>query len=311
MKRLFGGILAVTISLAPFGLFAGTAHATTSGITIAPSQMDIALKQGETLTREIKVTNNTTYSQALTVAPIDFGGLDDSGGLIYLGQNETNRKYGLATWMTVDQSLVQLYAGQSTVVTVTIKDQTNLSPGAHYGGILFTKESAPATPQAQVPLRQSVASIIFLNKLGDNQTGLELTKVDYNNQILQNSRLALTFHNTGNIFEVPRGLVQIFDLRGREVYRGAINESSLKVFPGASRSYKVNLQKTVKALWPGRYKIVVNYRYDGQDQFTTQKAYFIYANPVLWFFLITIFLAIIAISVIGLTKLLKNPKNGR
>ncbi len=280
-KRLASLGLALAILLTSSGV-ALADQPTTPGITIYPSQVDLVLRDGQQLTQEITIRNSTPSAQELTATAIDFGGLSDSGGLIFLGKNEINSKYGLANWIKLGATSIQLAPGETTTLKATIVDRADLSPGAHYGAIVVTKGSVPVSSDAQVPLRQSLVSLVFLNKDGATKESVELSNVRRTSASWMSPRFDLEFKNTGNTFIVPRGVAQILDPSGRELFRGAVNESSLRMLPGSSRHFPLELIRTGTSILPGRYSLRIQYRFDGQDEFANYSQMFWYWPPLFW-----------------------------
>jgi hypothetical protein len=70
---------------------------------------------------------------------------------------------------------------------------------------------------------------------------------------------------------VPPGVVAVLDPAGREVAHGVINDGSSIVLPGAIRQLPVALTQEAGVLLPGRYNLVVTWRYDGHDGFTRSE----------------------------------------
>lgn len=58
------------------------------------------------------------------------------------------------------------------------------------------------------------------------------------------------------------------------VSKGVINEDSNIILPGLYRRYDVSLKKISRSGLLGKYKMDVNYRFDGYDQFRTYQTSF-------------------------------------
>ena len=241
--------------------------------TVDPSQLDLQLKADAAgLDWPLKVTNNDTTPQAFTLSTVDFTASDQYGTLNFLDASSTDlqRKFGLANWLTFDQNQIVVPGGQTVNVNVHVRNDDKLSPGAHYAAILVTRGTAAALP-GESPLRAVVGSLVFLMKDGEVHPGLNLTKFDQASDWWNKPQVKLTFENTGNSFIIPRGYLTVTDPRGQEVLRGLINENSDRILPGASREFPVNLESTGSSWLPGRYKLTVSYRYDGQDTYQTKE----------------------------------------
>src|SRR5690606_14546602 len=80
--------------------------------------------------------------------------------------------------------------------------------------------------------------------------------------------------NSGNTHVVPRGSVELVDPLGNQIAHGVINNQSSIVLPDSSRQLSADLSETGLPLWPGKYTLVLAYRYDGQEEIVkTQQEY--------------------------------------
>jgi hypothetical protein len=221
---------------------------------------------------EFRVTNNENTVQTIDITTADFNTLDESGGLVFVGTNPTalQKKYGLANWLRVPSSTVTLQPKQSTTFTANIVNQPDLAPGGHYGALLLNLSSGPnaASSQNKVALHPIASSLLFVSKTGGDTHKLKLMDVYSNHNIFKlPSSVTLRFYNSGNTHLVPRGTVEVTDPSGKVISKGIINENSNIVLPETYRKYTVPLNKTASSFIPGNYKIIVNFRFDGYDQF--------------------------------------------
>jgi len=244
------------------------------GFSITPFFQDITLAAEQSRSSfSVEIANNTQNTALFKLFILDFGALDESGGVALFGaeQNLTN-KYGLAAWAELDRSELLLQSGEKQTIQVTVQNTKELSPGGHYAAIVAKIESGKKesiNESAEIALNPSFTSLMFLRKLGGELHGLELKDQEIVKNIFQRPlAIKLRFQNTGNVHEVPRGLVRVTDMFGREVARGIINLESALILPETARIFPITLRDTSWAIFPGRYKVAVEYRYDGKDDFT-------------------------------------------
>lgn len=219
------------------------------------------------------LTNRTGTDATFRLSAVDFGSLDESGGVAFLGQGDENgNRYGLASWIALENERVTVPAGQAEEITVIIRNRESLSPGGHYGAILFhVEERNGGTDESpSVSVNSSFASLIFAKK-----TGGETYDLSYKGDVgLQgdplgiSARISLRFQNGGNTHLIPRGRVVVTDFIGRVVRTGVINGESARILPESFRVYGVSLKPVAPAFVPGPYTISVEYRYDGKDEMT-------------------------------------------
>lgn len=282
------------------------------GFSIAPFFQEITLEKNQVETKfNLELSNNTDFPAVFKLSVLDFGALDESGGVAFLSSAEkkVTNKYSLASWISLEKDALALNPREKQEIAVTVLNKESLSPGGHYAAIVLKMESENGDAEdkfTQVALNPSFASLIFARKLGGEVYGLALNKKEVEKNLFSlPSIVNLRFQNTGNVHVVPRGIVSLVDYFGREVLRGVINQESSSILPETFRLFPVSLKKMALGFLPGRYKILVQYRFDGQTDLITesQTINFIPGLDVL----------IIAISVIALIGVVvyKKQKNKR
>lgn len=284
MRRLVLALAAVS-ALWPLGLLAAAGPA---AATITPAYQEIDVSQAAPQQSfSFKLTNRSSYAQRYDLSAVDFGTLDETGGVAFLGDNTSNfeQKYGLASWLVLEKTVVYADPGQTQTLEVTVQNRESLAPGGHYGAILVkaSPQNAPAGGD-KVELQAVLSSLILVKKEGGLRYDLRLDRENDNANVLRlPSVINLRFQNSGNVHAVPRGLVRLIDPRGREVARGIINTDSSFVLPESFRRLQVTMQPLTRAWLPGRYRLAVQYRYDGGTQVTTwERSLWLLPGSLVW-----------------------------
>ncbi len=254
------------------------------GITVSPAFTQMKITQTETEhPLQFKVTNNEPKEQTLKLSAADFNTLDESGGLLFVGSNPSalQKKYGLANWIRLPEDTVTVPAKQTVTVNATILNQPDLAAGGHYGALMFSlpvNDSGDA--QNKIAVHPIASSLLFTTKVGGETYKLKLADVNDNHSVFKlPSSITLRFKNDGNTHLIPRGVVTLTDPRGRIVSKGIINADSGIILPETYRRYSVPFNKIVTASIPGKYKMTVNYRFDGYEQFRTYQSSQILLTP--------------------------------
>lgn len=258
-----------------------SAQTAPSGFLITPfyQNVDIAKDQAS-VSFSVKIKNNTEGPAVFRLSVLDFGTLNESGGVAFLGASD-NLKYSLASWVSLPNDTLVLKPGEEQTVTGTIENKESLSPGGHYGAVFFKIDdnsgSAADKPNDSIAFDPSLASLLFVRKTGGEIYGLNLNSTDFTRNILTlPSQIKLRFQNTGNVHVTPRGTVEILDPAGRTVVKSIINTESGLILPETFRIFPSKFMSISSAVMPGRYTMSINYRYDGQDNFTTEKEIFFF-----------------------------------
>jgi hypothetical protein len=299
--------LAITICLlfTCFFAFASTSSAVDkqqtpqkpSGITISPASAQVELPGAEAQHRlEFFITNNESKPKTINISAADFNTLGESGGLVFVGTNPTKlqRKYGLATWLTIPQTTIIVQPKQTSTITAFVLNQNDLSPGGHYGALMLSIEGSSIAAKAQnkVALQPIASSLLFVNKKGGDTHVLKLTDVYISHNPLKlPSDVTLRFKNSGNTHLIPRGVVTITSPGGKLISKGIINENSGLILPETTRRFTVPLNKISNPVRPGNYTIRVDFRFDGIDQFRS------YQSKLFWIAPIPIIIATLVIAV--------------
>lgn len=256
-----------------------------SGLTISPVYQDVSLTKDQSSAHyTVTLTNNSMVSQTFKFEVKDFGSLDESGGVAFLGDSTSNfeKAHGLAKWVTLDKDSATVPAGGQVQIGMTVSNAESLASGGHYAALEAEAQTAPTDPakNSRVGITQVLSSLLFLLKDGSAPPNLRLV-----DQTL-GGRGALSlpasanerFLDDGAVHVVPRGTVTIQDPLGRQVMRGALNEDSGIILPGSFRRYQTPLVQLASAWLPGRYTATTVYRYDGTSSTQTAQVSFWYAG---------------------------------
>lgn len=294
MRKAKGGYFGL-ILLACTMLLPGTAHA--NGLSVSPAIKNIVLEQDQSeATFEFTVANNTQETTVLRLATLDFGSLDESGGVAFIAKSSDglSTKYGLSNWLRYTKDSLVLEPGKSETMTAIVDNKESLSPGGHYGAIVVTPVVINSDgSESKVSINPSLSVLVFLNKQGGENYSLGLEEPVIPSRVWRlPEELELRFQNAGNVHVVPRGFVTILDSRGRTVAKGTINVDSAAILPETFRRFKTEIRAFEGAWLPGKYKAEVSWRYDGSDDMQKNVVEFYFLGKILYLILgiLTIFL---------------------
>lgn len=276
--------LAVTIfSLMAYAGHSTAATQTSSGITVSPAFQQVTiLPDAQQKTLFFSITNNGSVAQSLSLSVADFNALNESGGLFFVGTipSDLQKKYGLAKWVELPVKNLTVEPKQTAIVEASILNLPELEAGGHYGALMISIDSANSSNFTnKVGLHPIASSLLFVTKSGGDTHKLSLSKVVSNgNLFLLPSETTLSFSNNGNTHLTPRGIVTITDSKNNIVSKGIINEDSKIILPSNSRNYKVNLNRVSSGPSLGKYKLNVNFRFDGFDKYRTYQQSFMHIS---------------------------------
>jgi hypothetical protein len=302
MKNRIAGVLVLALIGCFFSvnkLAAQTPAQSPKGITLSPALIQTSIESTESEHQlNFQITNNKPVSQTIKISTADFNTLDESGGLVFVGTNPTNiqKKYGLAEWIRLSNTSLSLEPGQTAKVSATIINQSTLSPGGHYGALMLTLDDLNQTnAKNKISVHPIATSLLFVNKVGGDTHRLKLTNVNSSHNIFKlPSEITLRFYNDGNTHLVPRGTIVITDPRGKLVAKGIINENSNLILPETHRQFVVPIKKISSSVYPGKYKITTNFRFDGYDQIRTYQSSQFILTPIILALIIVVLISVVA-----------------
>jgi len=121
-------------------------------------------------------------------------------------------------------------------------------------------------------VKQIMATLIYVLKTGGVKQELRLNKAEYlKNPVNLPNKIEMRFENSGNVHLIPRGKVEIKNSKGNIISKGIINQMSVKIMPESFRLFEVKMEKYKSWIFPGKYTLEINYRFDGADNFVTQS----------------------------------------
>jgi hypothetical protein len=279
-----------------------SAAATTEpvGTGISPVFQNVSIGLTQPSSRyALTLSNRTDVDQPFKLSLVDFGSLNESGGVAFLGTSSSDfaQKYGLSDWMKLDREAVTVPAGSKAQIGVTVTNSPSLRPGGHYGAVLATALTAPNGPpvQSRVGVLEVLSSLLLLIKGGGAPPDLALVSQTVDHQGLHlPTKVEHRFHNAGGVHVVPRGVLEARDPLGRLVERGALNEDSGVILPQSYRRYNTSLMKLAAAWMPGRYSVQTTYRYDESSVTKTFTGAFWYFGSVYFWLAMAVVLLLVA-----------------
>ena len=281
MRRLLLVVIVYIAILTPSGVYA-------AGVTVSPAFQNIVVTQAMSGKDFIvTLTNQSTIGLNFDLSTSDFGTLDETGGVVFLGTPaaELEHRYGLVSWLTLDRNTVFIPQAGSKQIQVHVDNRPSLAPGGHYAALLATAtgDGGASLRDPKVNLHQVIASLILVRKDGGAQPGLDLVgfSPQSKNWFHLPNYVDLRFHDAGNVHVIPHGTLILSDPSGKVVSRGIINEDSVTVFPESFRKMTSKLLLVRRPWLPGLYSLTATYRYDNDASTASQVTTFWYLGNAL------------------------------
>jgi len=214
MKSLTRLAAALAITLTAGAVALPLAARAQVSLSLFPVSFRYDIPRGSSQTGVITVTNPSETPLSLAVETENFTGGD--GGTVEFAPE--GARYGLLSWISIDQSPFVLGPGQKREVSFTIAVPENAEVGGHYGTVLFRAE--PAESQAggsAIGVSGRVGSIILVSVPGNVKKGGELSRVEAPGFVQYGPlTLGATYKNTGSVHYVTKGNVTFTGIFGKK-----------------------------------------------------------------------------------------------
>jgi hypothetical protein len=232
---------------------------------VGPGRSEIAIAPGETVVREIFVTNRISDNREFKLEIEDIIGSADGSEAASL-TGETRGPYSIRDYVTVPNDTFQLRLGERARIPVTISIPPDAEPGGFYGSVLVSTvriEENGVSDGPRSPVIARIGSLFFITVAGAVETAGETKSIDTvgGKRWYQEGpiNLGILYENSGSIHVNPYGEISVTNMFGEEV--GYIELEPWFVLPKSLRLREVTWDRE---LLLGRYTVTaqINRGYD-------------------------------------------------
>lgn len=230
-------------------------------VTIIPAYKEIRLE--DVVAKEVLVTieNSSDADLVFDIVTDDFWA--DEEGLLTFNTDRRPDKYSLKGHIVLNESQITVPRRSKRTITANIINNSSLSPGGHYGAIVFAIRS---NKSGTIPVNQNIASLLLVSK-GGGASKLVTREIVTDSGIFSlPKKVELVVANEGNEHSSPSGIVELVNPLGQVLNKSTINESAGNILPETARKFTLELDN-VKTIWPGKYKLQIAL---GSHSHTTQ-----------------------------------------
>tara|TARA_B100000508_G_scaffold5640_1_gene4408 strand:- start:1208 stop:2263 length:1056 start_codon:yes stop_codon:yes gene_type:complete len=241
---------------------------------VGPGRTEVEVTPGETVVREITVTNRISDNREFKLELEDITGSTDGSAAVSLTGTKRG-PYSIRDYVTYPQEEFRLELGERARIPITISIPPNTEPGGYYGSVLVStirpsqrseEGSAPTSP-----IIARVGSLFFITVKGDARREGQVLDIKTTNDQWWYEEGPVEFNilteNSGTVHLNPYGEVSITNMFGEEV--GFVELEPWFVLPGSLRVRELTWDREFLL---GRYKVTarVNRGYDDVvDEVTT------------------------------------------
>jgi hypothetical protein len=254
---------------------------------VGPGRIEVEIKPGQTVIREITVTNRIGDGRSFELNVEDMSGSAvGEQAAVLLGDQDG--PYSLRDYFALPSNRISLSLGERARVPVSITMPPNAEPGGYYGAVVVSTVSdngETAGSVAKSPIVARVGTLFFITVPGDVDKSSEFVDFDTIDGSWWFSKgpvtLLLTHENTGSMHLNPYGEIRVSNMTGSEV--GYVELDPWFVLPKSLRTREVVWNSDFLL---GRYTITAHVN-RGYDDVVDTKTIHIWVLP--WQLLAAVF----------------------
>ena len=240
---------------------------------VGPGRTELVVSPGETITKEIIVTNRISDGRVFKLEVDDIKGSADGSSAVTLADGERG-PYSIRDYISFPDDEFTLALGERARIPVTITIPADAEPGGFYGSVLVStnrtaEEGVSGVPRS--PIIARVGSLFFVTVKGVTEVSGQTNSVTtlgnkwwYEEGPIE---LGILYENTGSVHVNPYGEISVTNVFGEEV--GFIELEPWFVLPKSLRNREVTWDREFLL---GRYTVTakVNRGYeDTVDEVST------------------------------------------
>jgi len=228
---------------------------------VEPGKTEIFLNKGESVVKNIIITNRINRRVSFRLSTEDLvGTTDPSQPVILMG--DSDGPYSLRDFIEPEIYEFQLDLGERIIIPVKVSVPVDAEPRGYYGALIVSSESdfdengeevSGAQGKTKIISRIGSLFLVKINGQGKEEGRLEDFKIAGPLQKFYSSApesFEIAYENTGNVHLVPYGKISINNLIGRTVDQIAVD--AYFVLPDSIR-YREVFWQDANFLF-GRYK---------------------------------------------------------
>lgn len=269
MKKIILPLLFVFTNLVTFSV--PTNAQTATGLSAIPPRLEVSIKPGETITKELKIRNESKTERVITTTSKDFIVTDNEGTPLQIENlDESSNRWAASSWIHLSPTSFRLKPGETRSVMITIIAPEDALAGGHYSMVLHSPKNESVLTESGSFIDTNVGTLVYITVPGDIKEDARVTEFsapsfsEYG-PISINTIIA----NLSDIHITPAGSIKITNWLGGKT--ADIPLSQTNIFPNTAREFENTLNR--KWLF-GRYSATLNAGYGTTGQALSAVLFF-------------------------------------
>lgn len=240
------------------------------GLSAIPPRLEITIKPGETVTKIIKVRNESKLEKIISTSVKDFIVVDDSGTPLQVDSKDVSNRWSASTWIQVSSGNLKLKPGETRSLSLTVIAPDNALPGGHYAMILHSPNNDTMLSQTGAVIQTNVGTLVYITIPGDineSATIKDFSAPSFSEYGPINFKAIIS--NLSDIHIAPVAAINVTNFLGLKT--GSVPLKSINIFPYTTREFTATLNRQ---LMLGRFKAQLTAIYGTSGQIATSTIFF-------------------------------------
>jgi hypothetical protein len=205
------------------------------GLALNQAIFSFVADPGKTLEFKLTVENTLQKEEKIAVYFQDFS-VEDNNQMQIL--SEANELSGMKDWLKTEAENLLLQPGEKKEMTFVLQIPAVATVGSHYAGIFFQAfPSVDAQNFQKTLVSGRVGAYVLLNVNGEVSGQGNLRNFETPKIAKKETKFIAEFENTGNVFYVPHGEIQVKNLLTKK--EKTLEVPKHFVFPGKKYAFEV------------------------------------------------------------------------
>lgn len=194
---------------------------------LEPGKVEVYLDPGQTMTKNIAVSNRTRQKVTFKIETEDFTGSDDPTTPVVLLEGDSS-PYSFRANIVPEIASFSLEPGQRITIPVKIQAPAGQQPGGYYSSVLVSNEPSKDLPgssdstagKTKTISRLGVLFFVRVNGPADEKGELSEFRLKGSKKLFYQKgpfTFEILYKNSGNVHLVPYGKIEVTNLFGQKV----------------------------------------------------------------------------------------------
>ncbi len=239
-------------------------------LTISPLKFEFQAKRGETVVKEVTLSNSSGSRVSIKSGAKDFVAADEEGKPRFVSEQQS--PWSMSRWIRASPARFELQPGERKKVKVIVRVPKDAEPGGHYAAALFS--SAPSKG-GQTGVVAQLGSLILLRVPGKTVEKGRVASLIAPRLVERGpTDFELKFKNEGNVHIKPKGKLEIRRLRGSEI--AALDIGGENVLPKSTRLFAARWKKVPS--W-GIFMVQGELKYGAKEKIAASPRTILFVMP--------------------------------